>query len=689
MNSQPTLVRMFSRLFRIRTEHDLRRARRAARLASTFAVLIILPVVLLAYFALTTTQDGSVTLEAELLPKATTLTREVLAEEREIFLNFEAAVNRRIHRSQSAVSTLDELSPFLIAAFELDEAGALREPFDLPSPTEPTEVTQRFERLWRQAIRAEQRDDLVAAHALYGRATDATDNDRLWGEARLAQARVGTKIDSPSVTYAHIVDQYSDIRDPRGFRLGDIAGLMLAEAQVERGDGVRALRELVESLMAQRWVLFEGGEPTVARHALARMDTLRNRGVDIDTEWLSRTRLRLEQRDAQLFWSGYLYDAHDGLLEVVLPPVQPRDGMIYRHVDNSLALWAVRSLDNQRTLAFAFNREATLIELARVATRLADLDPDLSVAIVPTDAETPSSAVLRNSLAFLPFHEIRVYATDPAALQAARRRRTATRVAIIVLAIVTSLIGMAVTLRYVTKELETARVKTDFAANVSHELRSPLTQIRLKAEALQLDLTVDEQDRRAHYDAIVREAERLSRLIDNVLDFASIERGAKKYLFRPEDPVALLTTTVDSNLASLRAAGMEVEVSIPDDLPVIWIDREAMSQVFTNLISNAIKYGSTGRWFGLKAKNTSAGIEIQIEDKGIGIGPEDRARIFEDFYRSADPAVRRMKGTGIGLTIVRYIVEAHGGQISVESTPGQGTKFVITLPHKPPTGSGA
>ena len=223
-------------------------------------------------------------------------------------------------------------------------------------------------------------------------------------------------------------------------------------------------------------------------------------------------------------------------------------------------------------------------------------------------------------------------------------------------------------------------MKTDFAANVSHELRSPITKIRLRAEALQYELLDTEEEKRDSYNSIVRETERLSRLVDNVLDFASIERGAKKYTFRPEDIGEVIYRAVDSCGEAIGESGVRIDIDVPHDMPVAWIDREAISQVMINLLSNAIKYGSSGGWVGVRVQDTQTAIEIAFSDHGDGIPMKDLPHVFGQFYRSPDTAVRSKRGTGIGLTIVRYIVQAHGGTISVESTAGLGTTFLINLP---------
>ena len=134
---------------------------------------------------------------------------------------------------------------------------------------------------------------------------------------------------------------------------------------------------------------------------------------------------------------------------------------------------------------------------------------------------------------------------------------------------------------------------------------------------------------------------------------------------------------------ALAQRGLELELDIPDDLPLVSIDREAIKQVIINLLSNAAKYGAEGEWVLIRVRLALDSIDISVVDRGIGISKSDQEKIFEEFYRSADTRVRRKKGTGIGLSIVRYIISAHGGSLSVDSEPGQGSTFTVTLPLGP------
>ena len=242
--------------------------------------------------------------------------------------------------------------------------------------------------------------------------------------------------------------------------------------------------------------------------------------------------------------------------------------------------------------------------------------------------------------------------------------------------------GIALTYRNVTKEMALARLKSDFVSNVSHELRTPLSLIRLYAETLEMGRLTSPEKYQEYYRIIRKESERLTALINNILDFSRIEAGRKEYDFRETDMSELVHNTLDSYRYQLEQSGFQFEEKI-DEVPPLRVDREAMARSLLNLVNNALKYSQDRKFIGVNLYRDNGSVKLEVVDQGIGIPHDEQQKIFEKFYRVGDPLVHNTKGSGLGLSLVRHIVQAHGGQVSVDSTPGQGSKFTIALPVKP------
>lgn len=240
--------------------------------------------------------------------------------------------------------------------------------------------------------------------------------------------------------------------------------------------------------------------------------------------------------------------------------------------------------------------------------------------------------------------------------------------------------GLVLTKHMVSKEMGLAKLKADFVSNVSHELRTPLALIRLYAETLELGRITTPDKKQQYYRIIRKESERLTALINNILDFSRIEAGRKEYEFRETNIAELVRNTLDSYRYQIEQQGFTLEESIEPNLPVLRVDREAIARALVNLINNALKYSSNDKFLGVKLYRENGVIKLEVRDRGIGIGTHDQTKIFEKFYRAGDPLVHNTKGSGLGLSLVRHISQAHGGDISVESAPGRGSKFTLWLP---------
>ncbi len=230
-----------------------------------------------------------------------------------------------------------------------------------------------------------------------------------------------------------------------------------------------------------------------------------------------------------------------------------------------------------------------------------------------------------------------------------------------------------------------AQLQMDFVASVSHELRTPLTGIVSAAQNV-ADGLVDNKERAMRYgSAILGQAQQLSELIEQILLFSATEKGRYHYQFQWVEIPEVIEASLQSATSLIRSSGIRVEQSIDPNLPPVWADFKALTQCLQNLIINATKYGGENRWVGIRAnlaKNSAGANEviITVEDKGLGISPEDLKKIFDPFYRSPIVAAAQIHGSGLGLSIVKSIAEAMGGRLTVESELGKGSRFSVHLP---------
>jgi signal transduction histidine kinase len=260
------------------------------------------------------------------------------------------------------------------------------------------------------------------------------------------------------------------------------------------------------------------------------------------------------------------------------------------------------------------------------------------------------------------------------------RRQTMIFMAAFALLLLVIAAGLTVTYRLGRRESEIARLKSDFVANVSHDLKTPLSLIRMFAETLEMDRVPDDQRRREYYAVLTRESERLSRLIDNVLDFSRIESGRQRYEMAPGSVEPVVHEVLESFRHPLEQQGFKVDVSVAPDLPDVSLDAEAMKQALANLVDNAMKYSGDGRRITMIARAAGPEVLVEVADEGIGIPLAEQERIFEKFYRIGRSETQGRRGSGVGLALVKHIVEAHGGRVSLESRPGAGSRFTLHLP---------
>lgn len=251
---------------------------------------------------------------------------------------------------------------------------------------------------------------------------------------------------------------------------------------------------------------------------------------------------------------------------------------------------------------------------------------------------------------------------------------------LVVAMVATTVIGGIFAIASVRREARLARLQTDFVNKVSHDLRTPLTSIRMFVETLQLGRAQDPARQQEALEIIAEEAERLSRLIDRLLDYARMEQGRRTYDLQPE-PVRPMVDAAVAALAPQRLhTPVTLDVVVAADLPRVQADRAALVEALLNLLTNAFKYTGDEKRIRVEARRAGPTVRISVADNGPGIEKQDLKRVFDRFYRGHDPLERIIEGSGLGLAMVKHIVAGHGGKIEVESELGKGTTFTVTLP---------
>lgn len=267
-------------------------------------------------------------------------------------------------------------------------------------------------------------------------------------------------------------------------------------------------------------------------------------------------------------------------------------------------------------------------------------------------------------------------------LRARAQNRTMLEVVMIVLSCAIIVLGVAVILLAAERERRLSTMKSDFVANVSHELKTPLSLVRMFGEMLQSGRVASDEKRQEYLDIIVSESERLSALIENVLDFARVERGRASYEFAQGDVGEAVAKAVNVYRYRAEREGVELATEVEPGLGVARLDDRALQLAIINLLDNALKYAAGSDRVTVKARREDANVVVRVVDRGPGVPPEDRERIFERFVRGSTARAtgggRPIRGSGIGLALVKHIAESHGGRAWVDSEGG--ASFAISIP---------
>jgi signal transduction histidine kinase len=340
-------------------------------------------------------------------------------------------------------------------------------------------------------------------------------------------------------------------------------------------------------------------------------------------------------------------------------------------------VWQFTSADGRW---IGLHRTDQLISRMRLAADSRNLPPDVRLNFFPPGQEAEGALFSQPAGPDFPGWRLGISLADQQIFQTASRQRVSAYLWIGVLVLATVLLLGSLALGLVRRQMTLTQLRNDLVANVTHELKTPLSSMRLLVETLLDTKTLNEKATREYLQLIARENSRLSRLIDNFLTFSRMERNKYAFGFTEVRPGEIVDAASAALRDRLTCAGCRFQVDVEPNLPSILADSDAMVTVLVNLLDNAMKYSGEEKQISLTAGAENGDVLFSVQDNGIGLAPRETKRIFQRFYRVDQPASRSGGGCGLGLSIVQFVVTAHLGTIRVQSQPGKGSEFVIQIP---------
>jgi len=602
-----------------------------------------------------------------------------------------------------AAAELKDADARVGAVLVLDEGGELRSPRRAAGPLLGVAARARDRAVLGPLLRRAERleiidEDYDAAAAAYAAAAASIPGRRGQGVAGLGRARSLVKagrVEPAVAEYDRLAEAHVGDLDGNGLPIDLVARLQAAVVLRDAGredESALRLTELLDLLVREPWTYGGYGETALAARVLTMLE---GEGMarllrEASPPDLAAARRRLTARTEQ--------QAEEAAVLGVMPAViasgraDPRGSSfalqsVLTEGRASLVAhrWWARGAE-RRQLVVVLDDGTVKAEVEAGITTVARANPEFVTDLVgpgqiPPPVSTGGFRVVQTLEPWLPGYSVAVV-RGSAILGSARAQQRFVRLGMIAALLVIIFAGIGVIARAVSREMEIARLKSDFVSSVSHELRTPLTTIRIMAEMLALG-AVPSGDKQAEYHRnIVSEAERLTRLINNVLDFARIEEGRKKFQFAMGDIADVVYEVERITGDYVRKEGFELSTEVDGALPATAFDRDALIQALINLMSNAVKYSGDDRRIemGARAEQDDEVIAIWVQDHGPGIDPKEVPHLFEKFYRGGDHMTREIGGTGLGLSIVQHIVAAHGGGVVVKSKLDEGSRFEIRLP---------
>lgn len=665
-------------------KHDVKPA---ARLTMIFVLAIVLSGSVLAYFSINNISNLKELTEKKILEEQRELNARLTAEIGEIL---EIVTDRISHANILPGEMRDSLSKisadydFLVMPFIIGKSGNFIYPvFEGISQRSHSGV---FSARLTTAISAGEKaefstNDLRKAKFFYlsGLASSAGAQDS--ARALNALGRISFRMkafNDAADYYTLIVNDFSEITDPDGFpyayyalpqlvKLNDIAGneniahtVRLCLEKIETGSipvnysTEELAADVIDHLMNGA---FHNPEDSAVISNLADRIRMQSRFISMYGSELKELVMNLN--------SHSYADAGN-------------DFIIAHPVTGSGNEYFLLSTDHENTAGFLIDRDR-LLNMAMETDLESGFQFEYRIEFPGSGnpGAVSNSLILTSQLIpFFPDQLLQISLVDEDLIQDLVRRRSWIYGIASLLLFVALCLGVVLILRDIAREKHLARLRADFISNVTHELKTPLTSIRMYAESLIMGRVRSEEKRKEYLEVVVHESDRLKGMINNILEFSKMENGSPEYHFVRTDLASVIKEATAEMSHWFSQEGFEITTELEEKI-LAEVDPEKMKQALGNLFSNAIKYSADIKKIFIRLFREGDHIIIEVEDRGIGIPHDKLSKIFEPFYRIGQE--EGVSGTGLGLTVVKEIVEAHGGRISVTSKSGEGSKFVITL----------
>ncbi len=507
--------------------------------------------------------------------------------------------------------------------------------------------------------------------------------------------------------YSLICDKYPESQSSYGLPLCLIARVEILndyQSLGEKSNSLKSSLELFRDILQQTWYLNENQFKTyssmvneAAREAISKAEG--NQSFEDDKRELIRLEEIYQERLRQWQVINELKKEIIPELQRRIPPPKPHEFAPYQHSKSigqkDFLTLAVPVTDQDRKSSLGFlgvkikedhlknDVLKNLIEDTQLTENSSVTISDLSGRIILGE-ENPSPELLTVTEFFennFPPWKIEFFREKTASLGIADIRKSFYFWTILTLIIVL-IFGTALIMRTVAHEMEVLKIKSDFVSSVSHEFKTPLTSIKALVERLQSGKVNEATKMDQYFSVISQDAEKLTRLVNNILDFSKIEEGKKEYELVETNIAQLVSQQIEAFQKDVIKEGIKITVQIEKDIPSLTLDKIAVSQAFNNLLDNAVKFSPEGKCIRVEVTKDEKKVMIDIIDEGIGIPSDEIDKVFDKFYQARNALKQSVKGTGLGLTLVKHTIEAHGGTVHVKSKIGQGSTFTLIFPIK-------